>query len=181
MKDNKYIVKGEHSYYDGSLQLKRYGNRKNKLYIGKFCSISLGLKVFLGGNHRYDWVTTYPFNVLWDSAKHISGHPKSNGDVIIQNDVWVGENCTIMSGINIGSGSVIATNSVVTNNIDPYSIVGGNPAKLIKYRFSDEQIEELLKIKWWNWDNKKIRRNVSFLLSTDINTFIEGVNDGTII
>ena len=100
------------------------------------------------------------------------GHPKSNGDVIIGNDVWIGNNVTILSGITIGDGAVIGCNSHVVKDIEPYSIYGGNPAKLIKLRFTQEQINKLLKIKWWNWDDDKINSAISLLCNSNINLFL---------
>jgi acetyltransferase-like isoleucine patch superfamily enzyme len=144
----------------------------SKLKIGNFCSISLNVMIFLGGEHRTDWVTTYPFNVFWDSAKHIQGHPKSKGDVIIGNDVWIGMDALILSGVTIGDGAVIGTNAVVAKNVPPYAIVAGNPARIIRYRFDAETIEKLLEIAWWNWPDEKIDAAVSLLLSPDISQFI---------
>jgi virginiamycin A acetyltransferase len=100
------------------------------------------------------------------------GHPSTKGDVIIGNDVWIGANVTIMSGVTIGDGAVIANNSHVVKNVEPYSLVGGNPAKLIKYRFTPEQIEKLLKIKWWYWDDKKINKFTPLLCNDNIDKFI---------
>ena len=100
---------------------------------------------------------------------------KTNGDVDIGNDVWIGEHVTIMSGVTIGDGAVIATNSHVVKNVAPYSIVGGNPAKLIKYRFTEEQIQKLLEIKWWNWNDEKINSYLPLLCSSNIDDFINAV------
>ena len=130
----------------------------------------------LGGNHRIDWVTTYPFgHKLKDIFNTFNGigHPSTKGDVIIGNDVWIADNVTIMSGVNIGDGAVIAKNSHVVKNVEPYSLVGGNPAKLIKYRFTKNQIEKLLQIKWWNWNDDKINNFVPLLCNPDINKFIK--------
>ena len=121
-----------------------------KFVIGKFCSIASNVTIFLGGNHRYDWVTTNPFSAIqdtWPEATGIIGHPKSNGDVRIGNDVWLGNNCTIMSGITIGDGAVVAAHAVVIKDVPPYAIVGGNPAKIIKYRFSEQIIQCLMQIR----------------------------------
>ena len=131
-----------------------------------------------GGNHRTDWITTYPFghrltNVF--NKFNGEGHPKTNGDVNIGNDVWIGSNVTIMSGVNIGDGAVIANNSHIVKNVDPYTIVGGNPGKFIKKRFSDETIELLLKIKWWYWDNDKINDNLHLLCSNNIDDFLKNI------
>lgn len=154
-----------------------FWNDKNNsnIIIGNFCSIGDNVKIYLGGNHRTDWVTTYPFgHINKDIFNNFNGdgHPKSNGDVIIGNDVWIGANAIIMSGVNIGDGAVIANNSHVIKNVEPYSIVGGNPAKLIKYRFTPEQIEKLLEIKWWNWDDEKINNFTHLLCNNDIDAFI---------
>lgn len=151
-------------------------NKDAKLIVGNFCSIADGVKIYLGGNHRTDWVTTYPFGHVSKSIFNKfngHGHPSTKGDVIIGNDVWIGNNVTIMSGVTIGDGVVIANNSHVVKNVEPYSLVGGNPAKLIKYRFSQEQIEKLLQIKWWYWDDNKINKVTPLLCNNDIDEFIK--------
>ena len=125
--------------------------------------------------HRTDWVTTYPFGHIHQNKFNNFdgiGHPSTKGDVIIGNDVWIGDNVTIMSGVTICDGVVIANNSHIVKNIEPYSLVGGNPGKLIKYRFTKEQIEQLLKIKWWFWDDEKINKFTPLLCNTNIDTFI---------
>lgn len=149
-----------------------------KLTIGRYCSIADDVTILLGGNHRTDWVTTYPFSAIpevWPEAKEITGHPQSKGGVVIGNDVWIGFGSTILSGVKIGDGAVIAAKSVVTKDVPPYSIVGGLPAKVIKYRFSDEKIEKLLKIKWWNWREKKIRKNIELFCSDRIDDLLKGI------
>jgi acetyltransferase-like isoleucine patch superfamily enzyme len=143
--------------------------------IGKFCSIGANVNIYLGGNHRVDWVTTYPFGHIHKNIFNKfngKGHPTTKGDVIIGNDVWIGSNVTIMSGVTIGDGVVIANNSHVVKNIEPYSIVGGNPSKFIKYRFTPEQIEKLLEIKWWHWNDEKINRFSHLLCNENIDNFI---------
>ena len=134
--------------------------------IGRFCSISYGLKIFMGGNHRKDWITTYPFGHVPPSSEIIppvSGHPQSNQPVIIENDVWIGRDVTLMSGVTISNGAVIAANSHVVNSIPPYAIAGGNPAKIIGYRFADEQIKELQRLQWWNLPDEKIYKSINLL------------------
>jgi acetyltransferase-like isoleucine patch superfamily enzyme len=146
------------------------------LNVGKFCSLAANITVYTSGNHRSNWVTTYPFgHHLTDIFHRKLGESAcvSNGNVNIGNDVWIGNNVTIMSGITVGDGSIIAANSHVVKNIEPYSIVGGNPARLIRYRFSHEQISKLLEIQWWNWSVEKINQNMSLLCNENIDEFIK--------
>lgn len=160
---------GKYTYGHDSINVMSWGS-DSKLIIGAFCSIGDKVKVFLGGNHRTDWITTYPFTHLYQDvfkSEKKTNHPISNGDVVIGNDVWVGYESTIMSGIKIGDGAVIAANAVVTKDVDPYTIVGGNPAKIIRKRFDDNVIEDLLKLKWWEWSDSEIADNLDFLCSNN--------------
>ena len=143
------------------------------LKIGKFCSLSKGVKIYLGGQHRVDWVSTFPFNEFFDAAKHIKGHPASKGDIIIENDVWIGGDVTILSGVTLHNGCAVGAGSVVTKDVPPYAIVAGNPAKIIKYRFDEKTIADLLDIQWWDWPIDKIKQHVSSIMSTDISAFIK--------
>ena len=150
-------------------------NKDANLVVGNFCSIANNVNIYLGGNHKTDWVTTYPFGHINQNIFNKfngEGHPSTKGDVIVGNDVWIGNNVTIMSGVTIGDGVVIANNSHVVKNIEPYSLVGGNPAKLIKYRFTPEQIEKLLVIKWWYWEDDKINNHTNLLCNDNIDEFI---------
>ena len=142
------------------------------LKIERFCSIADGVIILLGGEHRIDWVTTYPFSKLFPKARGFTGHPRSRGDVIIGNDVWIGTDALILSGVEIGNGAVIAARSVVTEDVAPYSIMAGNPAKHIKFRFSESIIDDLQKIAWWDWPLSKIEEAWPLLLSSDIEAFI---------
>ncbi len=159
------------------------------LVIGSFCSIGGGVTILLGGGHGHhtERVTTFPFDVLggeegtdWVAPsfdgklqEFFKRNSESKKDVIIGNDVWIGLNALILSGVHIGDGAVIGANSVVSKDVEPYSIVAGNPIRVIRKRFSQETIESLLKIAWWNWSIEKINRNLPFLLSSDIKKFIE--------
>lgn len=168
--------------YNWSIGKHTYGKPRvlepklNKLCIGNFCSIADDVVIILG-NHKLDTITTFPFATLrefWPSLKgkeHIQDH-ESKGPILIGNDVWIGHGVKIMPGVIIGNGSVIAANSVVTKDISPYSIVAGTPAKHIKYRFSQEKINALEQIKWWDWNDEKIDSFLPIML-TDINKFIE--------
>lgn len=152
-----------------------FENEEANLSIGKFCSIADNVIIFLGGNHRTDWISTYPFNVLtyhFPEGKNILGHPATKGDVIIGNDVWIGLNVTIMSGVTIGDGAVIAAGSVVIKDVGAYEIWGGNPSRFLKSRFDENTIVSLKQLKWWDWEISKIKENLSFLCSTQIKEFI---------
>lgn len=146
------------------------------LKIGKFCSIAIRCSIFLGGNHRTDRITTYPFGTIYNDIFpkfNGSGHPATKGDVIIGNDVWIGAHVSIMSGIKIGDGAVIAAHSHVVKDVAPYSITGGNPAKHIKYRFTEDQIKKLLELKWWDFDEKIINEISPILCSGDLDKLFE--------
>jgi len=143
-----------------------------RLKIGKFCSIGDEVEIFMGGEHHYDQVTTYPFGALFRDEE--DGTQKAKGDIVIGNDVWIGRGATILSGVTIGDGAVIGAQAVVSKNILPYAIAVGNPIRHIKFRFTDDQIESLLKIKWWDWEYKKIAEYIPLLESNDIDKFIEG-------
>jgi Acetyltransferase (isoleucine patch superfamily) len=160
-----YITIGDYTY--GIPNVLSW-NEGTKLDIGKFCSIASEVTIMLGGEHRSDWITTYPFNALIDSYSYITGHPKSKGNVSIGNDVWIASGVKIMSGVQIGDGAIIGANSLVTKNIPPYCIVGGNPAIIIKYRFKPWTIRKLLKIKWWNWSENDICNAIPILQSNNM-------------
>jgi len=147
-------------------------NEGAALKIGSFCSIAEGVKILLGGEHRADWATTYPFNVLWESGRHIAGHPKTKGDVIIGNDVCIGIEAVILSGVKIGDGAVVGARSVVANDIEPYAIYVGNPARLVRKRFDEKTIQQLLELEWWNFKDEEIEQMLPLMLHTDVQTFI---------
>ena len=142
--------------------------------VGSFCSIADNVTIFIGGNHRTDWVTTYPFGHIHKDVfdHHGKGHPATKGDVVIGNDVWIGSGSTILSGTKIGDGAVIAANSVVVKDIPAYAIAGGNPAKVLKMRFSRKQIDKLLQNPWWELSDSRINDLIPLLCSNDIEALI---------
>lgn len=173
LKEQGRLVIGEYSY--GVPIIINYNEDRNvKVAIGKFCSIADNLRIILGGQHSTEWISTYPFRIIFSlTGAEQDKHPVLRGNVIIQNDVWIGRDVIIFDGVTIGNGAVIGCGSVVTKDVAPYEIVGGNPCKRIRMRFSDEEIAKLLKIAWWNWDISKILGNLQLILSPDINNFIQ--------
>lgn len=145
------------------------------LRVGSFCSFSTGVTILLGGEHRTNWVTTYPFHRVLREFENLQ-YPSTKGDVSIGNDVWIGKNALILSGVTIGDGAVVGAGSVVTRDVPPYSIVAGNPARLVRKRFDDDTIGKLLKIKWWDWDIERIKENMPLLFSERVKEFVEKNN-----
>lgn len=179
------IPYGKHSYGSQPLLLGRMPWLLKKVQgsrVGNFCSISPGLRFSFLGKHEYRWVTTYPFYALYEKWKFdlppiwrggtIDVAQIEPTPIIIENDVWIASNVTIKEGVRVGNGAVVAMGSLVTKDVPPYAIVGGNPAKVIKFRFSEKQIEDLLKIAWWDWSDEEISKMVPLLLSDNIDAFI---------
>ncbi len=164
----KYDI-GDWSY--GSPRILSWGEG-SKLKMGKFCSMGLDVTILLGGEHRTDWITTFPFSRVFPEARQFTGHPATKGDVIIGNDVWIGTGAIVLSGIELGDGAVVGAHSVVTKDVEPYSIVAGNPARLIRYRFDEKTIAALEEISWWNWPIENIKEAWPQMLSADIDGFI---------
>ena len=153
--------------------LYHYPVNGDKLKIGKFCSIACGAKfLFASGNHSLKSLSTYTFPIFFGEwgldVKNIRDAWDNKGDIVIGNDVWIGYEAVIMSGVKIGDGAIIGTRALVTKDVPPYAIVGGVPAKPIRRRFDDETIEKLLTLRWWDWDYEKIRRNISVIQSGNI-------------
>lgn len=189
--ENPNIEVGEFTYYSGYYHKEKFedicvryllgdGSTRNykeifgedfecdKLYIGKFCSIASGASFMLAGNqgHNHKWISAYPFDPsVFSNAK--DGFERK-GDTIIGNDVWIGTEAMIMPGVKIGDGAVIGSRAVVTKDVKSYSIVGGNPAKEIKKRFSEEEISMLLEIKWWDWEVSEINEGLKYICSEDV-------------
>ncbi|HVU91842.1 MAG TPA: CatB-related O-acetyltransferase [Jatrophihabitans sp.] len=164
------VVYGRGSYGVPTIHEFRYDPAR--LIVGNYCSI--GGTYLLGGQHAVEHVTTYPLRInLGLDGAGTDGNPALRGDIVVGSDVWTGYGSWIMSGLTIGDGAVVATGAVVTKDVPPYAIVGGTPAKVIKYRFSEEQRAALLEIKWWDWPDDEIRRAVPYLAAKDIDRFIE--------
>lgn len=154
--------------------LYHYPINGDKLKIGKFCSIACGARfLFTSANHKVDSLSTYPFPIFfeeWDlNIKNITSAWDNKGNIVIGNDVWIGFEAVILSGVTIGDGAIIGTRAVVTKDVPPYTIVGGIPAKPIRKRFSDDVISELLRLKWWDWPKRKIKRNIGAIQLGNIN------------
>jgi virginiamycin A acetyltransferase len=179
--NNPLIEIGDYTYYDDFDDVKNFEKNvkylfdftRDKLIIGKFCMIASGVQFIMnGGNHLTRAVSSYPFSIFggdWSDAMQGKTFP-SRGNTTIGNDVWIGTGATIMPGVQIGDGSIIATSSVVTKDVEPYTIVGGNPAELIKARFTKENIDILLKVQWWNWPIEKITKHVQQLTDENLET-----------
>ncbi len=175
---NPNILVGDYTYYDDFENPENF--ERNVLYhfdfvgdrliIGKFCSIASDVKFIMnGGNHRTDWLTNYPFPVFghgWESV--MPEEWPNKGDTRIGNDVWIGYGATLMPGVRIGDGAIIAAQSVVTRSVEPYSIVGGNPAQEIRKRFDAATIKTLMEIQWWNWDIQTITRLLPAICGSDL-------------
>lgn len=168
---NPNIIVGDYTYYDDFEDVHNFEKNVkyhfdfigDKLIIGKFCMIASDVTFIMNGaNHLSKAISSYPFAVFqngWENAMEGKEYP-SKGNTIIGNDVWIGYRATIMPGITVGDGAIIASNATVTKDVAPYTIVGGNPANVIKKRFSEERIEQLLEAKWWDWEIEKITKHV---------------------
>ncbi|MFV8356721.1 CatB-related O-acetyltransferase [Flavobacterium sp. XS1P32] len=176
---NPNIVVGDYTYYDDFEDTANFEKNvkylfdfnNDQLIIGNFCMIASDVKFIMNGaNHLTDTISSYPFSIFgngWQEAMKGKEYP-NKGNIVVGNDVWIGYNATIMAGVTIGDGAIIAANATVVKNVEPYTIVGGNPAKIIRKRFSETHIKLLLEIQWWNWSIEKITENVQLLTSTTV-------------
>jgi virginiamycin A acetyltransferase len=172
---NPKIIIGEYTYYDDPIDSENF--ERNVLYhfgeefliIGKFCALGTGVQFIMNGaNHSLSGFSTYPFYIFGNGWENSEPAEVSKGDTRVGNDVWIGYDSLIMPGVKIGDGAVIGARSVVTRDVEPYAIVGGNPARLLRKRFAEKIIEELLAIAWWNWEIEKITQNLEAIIGADI-------------
>lgn len=181
---NPNIIIGDFTYYDDTEDSENF--ERNVLYhfpfigdrlvIGKFCAIAKGVQFIMNGaNHKLSGFSTFPFYIFgngWEKAMPKPEDLPYKGDTIIGNDVWIGYKALIMPGVKIGNGAIISSQAVVTTDVPAYTIVGGNPAKVIKSRFPDEIVIELEKLAWWDWSVEKITKHLTAIMSNDINTLL---------
>jgi virginiamycin A acetyltransferase len=172
------IEVGDYTYYDDPRGPEHFEDNVlyhfefigDRLIIGRFCSIAAEVRFIMnGGNHAIDWLTTYPFPIFghgWEVAEPAEW--PNRGDTVVGSDVWLGYGATVMPGISIGDGAIVATGALVTRDVPPYAIVGGNPAALIRFRFDEPTRERLLRVRWWDWDAAKITRNVRAICGGDV-------------
>lgn len=183
------IQVGEFSYYHNFDILEDYASylapylfplSKDSLIIGKFVQIAHGVRfITSSANHKMSGFSTYPFNTFMMTPQTTSEDitamfedAQNRGDTVVGNDVWIGMNAVIMPGVKIGDGAIIGANSVVTKNVEPYTVVGGNPATIIKKRFDEQTIDALLNIKWWDWSIEKIEKNIDVITGNDLDALI---------
>lgn len=180
---NPSILIGDYTFYNDFKNdptdfeknniLYHYPINHDRLIIGKFCSIACGAKfIFTSANHTLNSFSTYPFPIFWEEYEtlpiNIVRAWDNKGDIVVGNDVWIGYEAVIMSGVHIGNGAIIGTRAVVTKDVEPYAIVGGVPAKIIRKRFKDDVIKKLQMTSWWDWDIEKIKKKLKFLTTMDI-------------
>lgn len=175
--DAGLLVIGRHTY--GVPKVWMYRGSESKIVIGAFCSISPGAQIVAGGIHPAQWVSTFPFRARWRLPGSLTdGMPATKGNIEIGSDVWIGTDAMIVSGVTIGHGAIISSRAVVTQAVRSYAIVAGVPAREIGMRFADKQVEDLLRIKWWEWDEEDILAAVSLLSSPDISSFLSKYGRG---
>ena len=176
------IVAGDFSYYDDPLGPERFEDEcvlyhypfmGDRLIIGKFCAIASGIRFIMNGaNHVLTGFSTFPFGIFGDAWREgfdvSSLAAGGRGDTVVGNDVWIGTEATIMPGVRIGDGAIVAAKSVVTHDIPPYAIVGGNPARLLRIRFEDSVVHRLIEIAWWDWPVDRITRNLAAIRGCDL-------------
>jgi acetyltransferase-like isoleucine patch superfamily enzyme len=169
--DDSRLTRGRHTY--GNPQVVTYPGDTARVRIGAFTSIALDVVLMDGGNHHMDWVTTFPLRAHYDlPGAYEDGHPFTRGDITIGNDVWLGRGSKILSGVTIGDGAIVGAYAVVAKDVRPYAIVVGCPQREVRRRFTDEQIDALQRIAWWDWTDQQIKERVEDLSSANLDAFI---------
>lgn len=178
--DNPQIQVGEYSYYDDPEDSEGFARNVlylfpfigDRLIIGRYCAIARGATfVMNGANHRMSGFSTYPFNIFgngWERSTPLPQELPYKGDTVVGNDVWIGYEAMLMPGVRVGDGAIIAARSVVSADVPGYAIVGGNPARVLRMRYDDAQIERLLRIAWWDWDADKVSRHLELIVGADL-------------
>lgn len=172
-----HLVVGEHSY--GWPKVNVYPGERGRVTIGRYSATASDVEVFVGGNHRTDWVSSYPFRIMFHLPGALEdGAPSSRGDVHIGNDVWIGRGAKILSGVTVGNGAVIGAYATVARDVNPYALVVGNPAVEVRRRFTEEQIAALERIAWWDWPLDRVLAAIPLLSSPDIGAFVAAFDAG---
>lgn len=168
--DDPRISIGRYTY--GGAQFKIW-SAAERIHVGAFCSFAEEVKIFGGGEHRLDWVTTHPLRIAFNSpGAGQDGHPHSKGRTVIGNDVWIGHGAMVLSGVTIGDGACIGAGAVVAKDVPAYAVVAGNPGRIVRMRFDQQQIAALMQIRWWDWPIEQIRQHEALLCNDDIDAFI---------
>ena len=175
------IVVGRYSYYSGWYHGHSFNEcarfllpdeGADRLVVGAFCSIGSGAAFIMAGNqgHRNDWISTFPFAFVPDAPEFAGAANgfQAAGDTVIGNDVWIGSEAIVMPGVTVGDGAVIGTRALVTKDVEPYAIVGGNPARTIRKRFPDDEITLLLEMRWWDWSTQMLTEAMPLLTAGDV-------------
>ena len=186
---NPNIVVGDYTYFDDPEDsenfernvLYHYPFVGDKLVIGKFCALARGVKFIMNGaNHKLTGFSTYPFGIFgqgWEAAVPAPADLPSRGDTVVGNDVWIGYDALVMPGVRIGNGAIVAARAVVVKDVPAYAVVGGNPAKILKFRFPPETIAALEQIAWWNWPVENITRHLKAIVSADLDALQAAAHD----
>jgi virginiamycin A acetyltransferase len=184
---NPNIIVGDYTMYNDFVSdpmqfeknnvLYHYPVNQDRLIIGKFCSIACGAKfIFTSANHTLRSLSTYPFPIFFEEwgleKSRVAAAWDNKGDTVIGNDVWIGYEAVILSGVHIGDGAIIGTRAVVTKDVPPYTIVGGVPAKEIRKRYDEDTIQKLLQIQWWNWPFDKIQQSLSYIMNGEVDKLL---------
>jgi len=168
------LTVGPHTLGYSMPRIKTFIHDETKLFLGDYSSLSTEATVMLGGRHPTDAVTTYPHRILWQmEGAGTDGFPEPSADSFIGADVWLGDGSRVLTGVRIGHGAIIAANSLVNKDVPDYAIAGGMPAKVLRYRFPEEQRKALLEIAWWDWPDDEVRKAVPLLAAKDIDAFID--------